>query len=217
MQVALRTTAAVRARFARSARTSGVRCAAGMSPSVAYPKPIVFPALGEHKSTLVMLHGLGETLRGLAARRQCRERCGDDRQQVGEGRSRQEPGASTSLPAALPLACRRHTATHRPALPPAGDSGSGWADIAPMLGPDLPNTQFIFPTAPTVSGSLPSLGGVCVHRRSAPTGLAVPFPCLLQRPVTLNGGMCMNAWYDIAHLDRLGSQQDAEAMHESLR
>ena len=29
--------------------------------------------------------------------------------------------------------------------------------------------------------------------------------------------MRMNAWYDIAHLDRLGSQQDAEAMHESLR
>ena len=40
----------------------GVRCAAGMSGSVTYPKPIVFPALGEHKSTLVMLHGLGECL-----------------------------------------------------------------------------------------------------------------------------------------------------------
>jgi hypothetical protein len=39
-----------------------------MSPSVTYPKPIVFPALGEHKSTLVMLHGLGETLCGLDMR-----------------------------------------------------------------------------------------------------------------------------------------------------
>ena len=89
-----------------------------------------------------------------------------------------------------------------------------------MLGPDLPNTQFIFPTAPTVSGSLAlsaALLGRCVRRHSAHTMLPVPLPCLLQRPVTLNGGMRMNAWYDIAHLDRLGSQQDAEAMHESLR
>lgn len=86
-----------------------------------------------------------------------------------------------------------------------------------MLGPDLANTQFIFPTAPTVSGSLPSLGGVCAQMLRTHRVLAVPFPCLLQRPVTLNGGMRMNAWYDIAHLDRLGSQQDAEAMHESLR
>lgn len=37
------------------------------------------------------------------------------------------------------------------ALPAAGDTGMGWADIAPMLAPDLPNTQFVFPTAPTVS------------------------------------------------------------------
>lgn len=57
--VAVRTSTRVglTARFARS----GVRCAAGMSGSVTYPTPIVFKALGEHKSTLVMLHGLGES------------------------------------------------------------------------------------------------------------------------------------------------------------
>jgi predicted esterase len=31
-----------------------------------------------------------------------------------------------------------------------GDSGRGWADIAQMLGPHLPHTRFIFPTAPVV-------------------------------------------------------------------
>ncbi|KAL4440017.1 hypothetical protein ABPG75_003018 [Micractinium tetrahymenae] len=55
---------------------------------LSYPEPLVFKPAAEHKSTLIMLHGLG-------------------------------------------------------------DSGMGWADIAPMLSPDLPNTQFIFPTAPT--------------------------------------------------------------------
>lgn len=66
-----------------------------------YPDPIVFPAAAVHQSTMIMLHGLG-------------------------------------------------------------DSGMGWADIAPMLGPDLPNTQFIFPTALTrpitVNGGMPCAG-----------------------------------------------------------
>ncbi|PSC68715.1 acyl-thioesterase 1 isoform A [Micractinium conductrix] len=56
-----------------------------------------------------------------------------------------------------------------------------------MLAPDLPNTQFIFPTAAS-------------------------------RPITVNGGMRMTGWYDIASLDRLDSEaQDAEAMQESKR
>ncbi|PRW33175.1 acyl- thioesterase 1 [Chlorella sorokiniana] len=68
-----------------------------------------------------------------------------------------------------------------------GDSGQGWADVAPMLQPDLPQTKFIFPTAPI-------------------------------RPITINGGMRMTGWYDIADLDRIGSEsQDAAAMHESRR
>lgn len=29
-----------------------------------------------------------------------------------------------------------------------GDTAAGWTDIAPMLGSTLPNTRFIFPTAP---------------------------------------------------------------------
>ena len=31
-----------------------------------------------------------------------------------------------------------------------GDSGDGWADVAPMLGSALPNTRWLFPTAPEV-------------------------------------------------------------------
>lgn len=78
------------------------RTAATMSVAkLSYPKPLVFKSAAEHKSTLIMLHGLG-------------------------------------------------------------DSGMGWADIAPMLSPDLPNTQFIFPTAPTrpitVNGGMPCTG-----------------------------------------------------------
>lgn len=78
------------------------RTATSMSAAkLAYPEPLVFKPAAEHKSTLIMLHGLG-------------------------------------------------------------DSGMGWADIAPMLSPDLPNTQFIFPTAPmrpiTVNGGMRCTG-----------------------------------------------------------
>lgn len=49
----------------------------------------------------------------------------------------------------------------------------------------------------------------------APTLCLCP---LLQRPITLNGGMRMTGWYDIIDLDRIGSEhQDAAAMHESKR
>lgn len=67
-----------------------------------------------------------------------------------------------------------------------GDTGMGWADIGPLLQPDLPNTQFVFPTAPV-------------------------------RSITLNDGMRMTGWYDIADLNRLGADQDAESMRESKR
>lgn len=67
-----------------------------------------------------------------------------------------------------------------------GDTALGWADIAPMLQPEVPNTTFVFPTAPT-------------------------------RPITLNGGMTMTGWYDIASLERLDALQDADAMQESMR
>jgi predicted esterase len=30
-----------------------------------------------------------------------------------------------------------------------GDTGSGWADIAKMFGPQLPHVRFILPTAPS--------------------------------------------------------------------
>ena len=44
------------------------------------------------------------------------------------------------------------------------------------------------------------------------------YPAVAQRPITVNGGMRMTGWYDIASLDRLDSEaQDAEAMQESKR
>ena len=33
----------------------------GAAAGLEYPKPTVFPAVGPHQSTLIMLHGLGES------------------------------------------------------------------------------------------------------------------------------------------------------------
>lgn len=49
----------------RSPRRHGARAAASMagggSSKPSYPKPIVFDALGAHKSTMIMIHGLGDS------------------------------------------------------------------------------------------------------------------------------------------------------------
>lgn len=65
-----------------------------------------------------------------------------------------------------------------------GDSAAGWADVAYMLGASLPNTRFIFPTAAMM-------------------------------PVTLNGGMRMTAWYDIAELASINRQEDEAGLQQS--
>jgi len=65
-----------------------------------------------------------------------------------------------------------------------GDSGNGFAPIAPELGlADSLGVKFIFPHAPV-------------------------------RPVTINNGMQMRAWYDIKTLD-MGSRADVEGVVES--
>ena len=58
-----------------------------------------------------------------------------------------------------------------------GGKGDDMSWMAEHLSRALPETRFIFPTAP-------------------------------RRPITVNGGMEMNAWYDIASLDALYKQQD---------
>lgn len=57
----LRATALSRAVLRSANRT--VRCMAGggAAAGLEYPKPTVFPAVGPHQSTLIMLHGLGES------------------------------------------------------------------------------------------------------------------------------------------------------------
>mmetsp|Transcript_27231 Transcript_27231/g.68448 ORF Transcript_27231/g.68448 Transcript_27231/m.68448 type:complete len:295 (+) Transcript_27231:189-1073(+) len=94
--------------------------AAAMS-ALSYPKPTVFEAKGEHKATVIILHGLGDT-------------------------------------------------------------AAGWASMGQMFA--MPGTKFIFPTAP-------------------------------MRPITLNMGMVMTGWYDIASLDKINSVEDAEGIKES--
>lgn len=97
-------------RFTHCSSSRRLDCRA-MSTSLKhkYNAPIVVPPKKEHQSTLIMLHGLG-------------------------------------------------------------DSGDGWADIAPQLAEKLPSCKFVFPHAPS-------------------------------RPITLNRGMRMPGWYDIASLE----------------
>jgi phospholipase/carboxylesterase len=59
-----------------------------------------------------------------------------------------------------------------------GDSGAGWAPLAPELArPGCPPVRFVFPHAPIA-------------------------------PVTINGGMSMPSWYDIVDLDDLDRHAD---------
>ena len=64
-----------------------------------------------------------------------------------------------------------------------GDSGDGWATLMPELDP-------LISASPTVRYILPH----------APT-----------RPITLNGGMAMPGWFDIASLDARG-KEDADGL-----
>jgi phospholipase/carboxylesterase len=66
-----------------------------------------------------------------------------------------------------------------------GDSGDGWAPIAPeLVRRDWPAVRFVFPHAPI-------------------------------RPVTINGGMRMRAWYDIVDLEDIDSRADEAGLLES--
>jgi phospholipase/carboxylesterase len=59
-----------------------------------------------------------------------------------------------------------------------GDSGHGWAPVAPQLvRPGWPAVRFVFPHAP-------------------------------EQPVTVNGGLRMPAWYDILDLENIDSRAD---------
>ena len=134
----------------------------GAAGKVAYPSPIVFQALQEAKSCLIMLHGLGERSGilpppplPLPLPASCQPQRGPGRPAAGDS-----PWLRHLLsdePPPVPP-----TATAPPWRRVAGDSGQGWADVAPMLQPDLPHTKFIFPTAPIVRG-----GGCSQPRRCA--------------------------------------------------
>ncbi|PNH12661.1 Acyl-protein thioesterase 1 [Tetrabaena socialis] len=98
---------------------------ATMAAPLVYPQPIVMAPSGPHTSTMIMLHGLGDT-------------------------------------------------------------GAGWQDIGYMYKGALPGTKFIFPNAP-------------------------------RRPITINFGMAMPGWYDIASLEEVQRSEDAEGLRESQR
>ena len=68
-----------------------------------------------------------------------------------------------------------------------GDTGDGWSSIASVFSPQLPNTKFIFPHSP-------------------------------HKPVTLNGGMMMPAWYDIKSLGGQSNSmlEDKTGMYDSV-
>lgn len=66
-----------------------------------------------------------------------------------------------------------------------GDSGEGWAPVAPhMIRAEWPAVRFVFPHAPV-------------------------------QPVTINGGMRMRSWYDILSLDDIDSRADEAGILQS--
>src|SRR4051794_18650347 len=68
-----------------------------------------------------------------------------------------------------------------------GDSGDGWAPMAPHIVRDgWPPLRLIFPHAPV-------------------------------QPVTINGGMAMRSWYDIVDLDDIDRRADEKGLEESGR
>ena len=68
-----------------------------------------------------------------------------------------------------------------------GDSGDGWAPVAPhIVQPGWPSVRFVFPHAPV-------------------------------QPVTINGGMKMRSWYDIVDLEDIESRADEAGLLESGR
>lgn len=66
-----------------------------------------------------------------------------------------------------------------------GDSGDGWAPVAPhIVRPDWPSVRFVFPHAPV-------------------------------QPVTINAGMRMRSWYDIVDLTDIDRRADAAGLAAS--
>nr|WP_211210924.1 alpha/beta fold hydrolase [Sporichthya polymorpha] len=68
-----------------------------------------------------------------------------------------------------------------------GDSGDGWAPVAPhIVRPGWPSVRFLFPHAPV-------------------------------QPVTINGGMKMRSWYDIVDLGDIDRRADEAGLAESAK
>lgn len=68
-----------------------------------------------------------------------------------------------------------------------GDSGDGWAPVAPLLvRTGWPPVRFVFPHAP-------------------------------MQPVTVNGGMSMRSWYDIVDLDDIDRRADEAGLAQSAQ
>lgn len=51
------------------------------------------------------------------------------------------------------------------------------------------------------------------HQAIWPTVLTTTV--MMQLPVTLNGGMMMNSWYDLASLEKIDDKEDVENLHAS--
>ncbi len=91
---------------------------------------------------------------------------------------------------------------------------------------DAPLQHIEIETAPEPTGSIIWLHGLGADghdfepivpelRLPADQPLRFIFPHAPERPVTINGGMRMRAWYDIVALD--GSQQDMDGIEDSSR
>lgn len=195
------------------------------------PPFVVQPASGQHKSTVIMLHGL-VSLQPLAAAAQAWS--------LRQGVSCDAGFSASAGHAALALHMSCEDLEHSaPQL--QGDSGIGWAFLPKLLAEDLPHTQWVLPNAPVVRPTgwpaalamhacLPRLPCVAAqhaqlwvlvlpcsvlakHRRTAAASVLLP----VQRRISRFGGQSSTAWFDIMPAAGADTQQDAVGMKDTLR
>lgn len=84
--------------------------------------------------------------------------------------------------------------------------------IHPRASPATASLIFLHGLGDTGYGWAPAMTAIANRLPS----LKIVLPHAPARPITLNGGMEMPAWYDIARLDRLDAKEDTGGMRETI-
>lgn len=88
-----------------------------------------------------------------------------------------------------------------------GDTGNGWADV----GPQLATVRLALNRARRVVWRL-----TCPRASQSVPHARFIFPTAPTRPVTLNGGMAMTAWFDLTSLSDINQEEDGAGILGSV-